>query len=745
MSQAIALQPRASRSLASAQAASRMMRQSRPVAQVHDDFGASAATVVSVADLFRYFRKRWMLGLLLALPLAAATFAFLGLGKKVYEAESRLRIVIQDNNVFNFQELQHSNVTEVSAPMLVNNHRAELKARSFIDYLYAHIDDADRKAMLEEYAPKATWLDQVKQAIGLSEKAAPISPEDLFATKLELATRVEPLKDSHILRIQLRDEDPLRAARIANHYVTDYIAYTEQQDMSKDRLASVFLKKQAEEVKIRLAESEQKLSEYKQTHGLVIDAESHDVAGEKVKLLTQALADAEVKQSKAKHDMESIRHAQQAGADLMTVKLVGDVPDAAATRKLLEAAQAELANMRVMLGAKHPRVLQQNEKIETLNQQLQNSIKDMVAMVQQEESNSQLQVDDIKKQLLAARGEILANGSKTTEQDILKDQVAADRDLLTKITTRKDQEDLTGQFKENGNLRVSDIAVAPQKPVTPNKPIALLAALMVFGCCFIGIPVGTGFCGQHLMPALRGDTVVAPSAASASLALLPQDSVVAQLPESRHDGGTNLLGEMLRPGTDSADILRDLTSQLEGRARGRQGPGVILVTSAESGEGKTSVSAALAATFCSQGRRVFMIESNAASPSFHLLFPRSYTHTTWNNEMEPLRYGASNLYVLPSQNLPCTELNDMLENYRSWIEKARADVDWIILDGSAMMRNLADITPLLPLATEVLVVHDPACSTAESVNAALNLLRPRLPEHTHCGVVLNRHETVEAV
>jgi Mrp family chromosome partitioning ATPase len=318
--------------------------------------------------------------------------------------------------------------------------------------------------------------------------------------------------------------------------------------------------------------------------------------------------------------------------------------------------------------------------------------------------------------------------------------------MYQSIIARMNKTNLTGEFGDSGNLRVADIAVPPLKPVSPNKPIALLATLMVFGCCLVGFPVGIGFTEQHLMPALRSDNDALPggsgaaASTSTSLALVPQDSIMAQLPEAVHDGASNLLGEMLRPGTESADILRDLTAQLEARGRQRngKGPGVILVTSAESGEGKTSISAALAATFCSQGRRVFMIESNAVSPSFHLLFPRSFAHTTWNNELEPLRYGASNLYVLPSQNLPFGEVSDMLENYRSWIEKAREDVDWIILDGAPMMRNLADITPLLPLATEVLMVHDPGRATAEDVNAALNLLRPRLPDGTHCGVVVNR-------
>ncbi|MCB1212139.1 MAG: hypothetical protein KDK97_22640, partial [Verrucomicrobiales bacterium] len=51
-------------------------------------------TVISLADLIGYIRRRWKLGVLAALPVAVLAFVMLGTGTKVYEAESQLLLRI---------------------------------------------------------------------------------------------------------------------------------------------------------------------------------------------------------------------------------------------------------------------------------------------------------------------------------------------------------------------------------------------------------------------------------------------------------------------------------------------------------------------------------------------------------------------------------------------------------------------------------------------------------------------------
>ncbi|MGV3664339.1 MAG: hypothetical protein ACO1TE_29475, partial [Prosthecobacter sp.] len=58
--------------------------------------------LISVADVFGYIRKRWLRGAFLGLLMGAFVFYYLGMGAKVYDAESSLLLRIQDGNVFNF-------------------------------------------------------------------------------------------------------------------------------------------------------------------------------------------------------------------------------------------------------------------------------------------------------------------------------------------------------------------------------------------------------------------------------------------------------------------------------------------------------------------------------------------------------------------------------------------------------------------------------------------------------------------
>jgi hypothetical protein len=77
-----------------------------------------------------------------------------------------------------------------------------------------------------------------------------------------------------------------------------------------------------------------------------------------------------------------------------------------------------------------------------------------------------------------------------------------------------------------------------------------------------------------------------------------------------------------------------------------------------------------------------------------------------------------------------------LDGYRAWIDRARQHVDWIILDSGPVLRNFADVAPLAPLATDVIVVNHPAISPPAKLKAAMNLLQPMMSSSAFRGIVL---------
>jgi uncharacterized protein involved in exopolysaccharide biosynthesis/Mrp family chromosome partitioning ATPase len=712
--------------------------------------------VVTLSDLVRYFRRYWKKAVMVAAPLAVFTFLGLGFGEKVYEAEARLLLRIQDTNVFAFNEMGHRPVTELSAPMLVNNHRNELKARRYMEYVWERLPEAERLAFIEkDLKMEKSWHRKLREAIGLAEVLKPAPPKDLFLAKLEKATRVEPIKESHIIRVQVRHTDRQLVASVANHYVGDYIRYMAEQESGTSKAASTYLEERSKELLNRVMESERELDAYRKANNLFEDTAAKDVYGDQARQITTLLTDARKQHSQIQNDHEAVKRAMAAGRDLIEVKIIADNSDVSNVRKLLDAKVSERAPIAADCGPRHPKMVALNKVIETLQLTLNRNIDAAVAIVAREEEKLAAQVKDIEKQLNEARAKALDTSDENSEQNRLAKRVEANRKLYEDVMMRREQADLTGDFKENGLLRVADVASAPEKPVKPSKPIAALASIIVFGLVMFGVPVGAGMYADHLAPVLRGEQNV--SAQSSAIMHSPradvppaaqQDTaVIAVLPDVDAGTPSMLLTELLRPSANGAAAsLQSLTTGLEHRAMSRNGPGIVLVTSAGQGEGKSILATALSATFCSQGRSVFLVECNPAAPSLSQWLPGTPPNSAWASDMESLRYGTSGLFVLPAHDLPSSQMSELVDGFRSWIARAQnsGKVDWIILDSASLLHNFADVAPLVSLATDMVFVHDQAISSATKVKAALNMVKPMLGEDVLRGLVLNRQNVTRA-
>lgn len=760
---------------------------------------------ISVADVLGYIRKRWLRGALLGFVLAALTFYTLGMGVKIYEAESQLLLRIQDTNVFNFESMATRHVTELSAPQLVNNHRTELLSRRFLSHFYDQFDPAKRDAFLAREAASLSRSQELLKLVGLYKPGKPGDPRENFIDLMTANVRVEPLKESHVLRVQVRDRDPKLAADFANHYIEEYIHYVAEQESKLSADASSYLEKKSEEMRKRLRESEQKLAEYRKSTGLVEDLDAKDISNEKVRQLTTAITEADLKLARAKTDLDNVIVAQKAGRDLKELRLFADNPDVAHIHQQLDAKIAERAPLEATCGRRHPKMIGIANEIEALRAALDRAVAAVVSMVQAEVETQQRQIADFRNQLDEARDAALDINGKNVQQSLLRDQVRMDRDLYEKIEMRRSQAALTGQFRDSGLLRIADVAMTPEKPVKPNKPIAAVAAMMIFGLSLIGLPVSWGIFDDHIkkffsgtvpdqqtlerermarhgfsevgfaspMPAhaavMQAPMIAPPSAASpftiSAPAMPPPAAFVEPPPERpktipmpvikpaggdatilaklpRVNGATPevMLSELLKPEPVGASgALHHLTMTLERQAINRgTTAGVILITSPNAGEGKTLVSSALAAAFCHQGRRVFMMECNPTSPTLHKWFPRAIQgHGAYAQDIEALRYGHSHLFLLPGCDLPAHATNELLDGYRTWIERAKTEVDWIILDASPLLKSFANVAPLAPLASDVLIVSNPTVSSAAQLRAGLALLQPMMSSSALRGMVMN--------
>ncbi len=725
---------------------------------------SSAETIISLSDLVGYMRRNWKRGALFGALLAMLAFVALGTGPKVYQAEAQLLLRIQDANVFNFEQLGRSPVGELSAPLLVNNHLSEMKSRRYVEFFHDQLPAELRAEYIHPDLTRKSFQTMLMDWLGLSKPKPPPNLREIFVRKTAAATRVEPMKESFILRVQVRGEDPKLCADLANRYVNHYIDYVAEQELGSTRAASVFLTQKAAELRQNLQESEARLANYRQQASVMSRSRTDgvkDTGGEKLQALSIAQADAEVKLTRARYDLAAIEGAQGSQAELLRVRLIADNPQVTQKRNEISALEAQLTPLLEFCGPRHPKVVGLNNELRSRREDLSALIAAVATMASQEVATLTAQRDDFKAQVEAARGDVIALGDKEIQEKMLIDQVELDRQMYQNIVMRMNQANLTGEFTDNGLLRVADVATPPDKALKPNKSIAALASMMVFGLVFLGVPIGWGLAEDHVIKHLRAaaDTSAAPVSEPAEAAP-PQETTNGQLaataPVAITSGNrTTILAEFpFLAGTQPSEVLseclkseprgaaaalRQLTGVLEKQALTRSGPGgIILVTSSESSEGKSLAAAALAATFVHHGRKVLVIDCHAGGPGLHHYFPQSERHSSGASQLDDIRYGESGLYVLPAHDIPAYETNELLDGYRAWIERARLEVDWIILDGPPVLKNFADVAPLAPLATDVIVMHDRTRATPAKLRAAMTLLQPMMSSSAMRGLLINR-------
>lgn len=773
-------------------------------------------SLISIPDLIRYVRKRWRIAAFLGLICAAGVFYILGMGAKIYQSESQLLLNIKGDNPFAFEGFAGSVVSDLSAPQLVNNHRSELSSRRYMEYFAAHYDPAAVKRLAERQASTLGRKDQLLKLIGLYKPGTMGDPKEIFIEYLSGAVVVEPLKETHILRVQVRDLEPAVAADIANHFVELYLTYVADNEAETSRSQSEYLATESAEALKRLREAEHKLAAYRTAHHIIDDTDSQNVSAERVRQINTALTDARVRLSRAETDAQTLSAALQSGHSLLDVKLVADNATVAENRKQLDARRSHRASL-TQLGRRHPTIIALDSEIATLEEALGKAVKSVVFMIQEDVKTHKRQVDDLNAQLTAAQGNAADLGGRNVEYSQLREDVRTHREWYDKIETRRAAASLTSKFRDSGLLRVADRAVPAGKPVKPSKPLAAVAATMVFGLTLIVLPIGWGFYDDHLKKLLSGkgaatlaeeEDMMAARVSPSSYGMAPQPltrpfmapepqappptgylpspfstapvqpqqsparpamdpspftavppqqpatppastsllrpaerdlTTIARLPYVHANAPEAILAQLLKPeplGASSA--LHHLTGTIERQAatRGSSG-GIILVTSAEAREGKTLVASTLAAALCHQGRSVFMMECNPSSPTLHQWFPRSRGFEAWANDLESLRYSHTNLFLLPGRDLPAHATNELLDGYRTWIERAKQHVDWIILDASPLLKSFANVAPLAPLATDVILVSNPSISAPAKIRAAIALLQPMMSSSALRGMVLN--------
>lgn len=548
-------------------------------------------------------------------------------------------------------------------------------------------------------------------------------------------------RDSSIVSLSWESTDPRMSALIANAYAAELIQSNLQRKFDSSSYARNFVSEQLSQTKVKVEESERALNDYARQNGLIRTRDAAAVstskeggssgAGESVTTTNLIQLNTALNEATARRIGAEGRWSAMAGKPLLSTNDVLNNSSVASLLNTRAAAEASLQQERARHLDGYPTVQAKLAEIAGLNRQIQqaaNNVREAVrseyVAAAQTESRLATQVDQLK-------GLTLGEQDRNVRYSLLAREADTYRQLYDGLLQRyKDLNASAGIALSN--VAVIDTAEVPRGPSSPNLMKNLLVALLVG----VGLAAITVFFKDQF-----DDSIRVPEDVEAKLGL----PLLGVVPKAHGEEPEDALLDPKSPISESYNSLRG--SLLYSTSAGL--PQIILFTSAQPSEGKTTSAHASAASFARMGKSVLLIDADLRRPSLHRQVNYSNerglsTLLTTQDSLDSvvMPSGLDGLTLMTSGAIPPSP-TELLSGPRleQLLQEAARKFDVVIIDSPPIL-GLADSPTMAALADGVVFVVEADRSRRGSLKTALRRLRSVRP--ILLGAVLTKFDPLKA-
>jgi capsular exopolysaccharide synthesis family protein len=648
----------------------------------------------------------------------------------VYQARTTLEIQDLNENFLNMRDV-NPNATAGAAQPSESGLETQidlLQSESVIRPVIADLDLPAKLVLEKERSRFSAW----RKAFHLREsKPAPAGEDILGLVTGNLAVRA--LSNSRLIEILYDSTDPRVAASVANGLTAAFIQQNLESHRRTTQQTGEWLTRQMEDVRIKLEKSEAQLQAYAGTAGLLYTAEKDNVAEIKLRQLQEEL-------SKAQADRVNWQSKYERVATASPDSLPEVLDDAILKdyRVKLSDLRRQLAELSSTLTPLHPSVHKVEAQVAALEAERDRERANVIHRIQNEFESAQR-----RERLLAGSFEAQARlvteqAGQATHYDILKREVDNNRQLYDSLLQHVKEAGIASALHAS-NVRVVDPARPPIRPYKPSVYLNSLLGLFAggsFGLVFIVLREradrsihAPGETSAYLDVPELGVIPAAAAARSRNLAYYEQSrgAETKKAEKENRKSPVELATWKGRPSVLADSFRSTLASILNLGEKGDR-PRVIALTSANPGEGKTTVASNLALALAEIGRRVLLIDADLRKPRLHQVFNLSNawglsdlldgTKPPEGSEAMVVGTSYGGLYVLPAGSAP-SSVSNLLYSPRALelLQRMRQEFDMVLIDTPPMLQ-MPDARVLGRLVDGVILVVRSARTTKETAAGA---------------------------
>jgi len=547
---------------------------------------------------------------------------------------------------------------------------------------------------------------------------------DVTADAVLSRVSVEPVRASHLVDVSFVAAAPDIAAETANALVEEYVA--QNLDLRRQNMAHslAWLTDELARQKRLVESSERAMAQYREDQNALSLEDRQNIVIARLNQLNEAATRARTNRAQKEslyRRLDSL--APSAAPDTVPGILQNSYI------QTLKAQVAELERRRALLseryGDKHPEILTINASLDDANRTLRLELAKAVDAIRHDYESAMLEERTLASALDEQKDLATDLDRKSVAYTVLQRDAESNRELYLTLLRREKELQVLANSRGN-NVRIVERATIPRAPFSPNLRRAVVLGGMVGLLMALGLALGL----DHI-----NDTIRTPDDVSRRLGL----PFLGLIPAVRG----NQDRPVLSGSSDFSEAIRALRTSLALSHRST-GSAIVVVTSAQPLEGKTTTACNLALALAYGGARVLLIDADMRRPGIHTGLGLDNVHGLADLLSDQATLTASvqrlaepNLWVMTAGTTPSnpSELlaSGKMDALMSQVETG--PFDWVVIDTPPVLA-VTDASIVTRWASGVAFVVGSEMTRSRLAERAIETLSAARP--SFIGAVLNR-------
>ena len=434
------------------------------------------------------------------------------------------------------------------------------------------------------------------------------------AEQLLAGLRISPVTGFGLINISVYDPSPETASWLANLHAEVFIK--ERHKKNKEQIKEKFewLTQQIKIQKEKVKNSYQELYNYQKKYGLISVGKNNDIVEQKLTALNSALINAKAEREAKETVYEELQKLSDQGRSLFSVPVISQDKIIMDLRNQQIRLQEQKAEMTAEYGEKHSKMIELQKKLNHLSRQFANELKRIV-LLSKEEADRAVFLESIARNALEEQKKVAVDlQEKVIRYDMLQREADSNQAIYDTLLAEGKKVNLSSMF-DGDKIHLTERARVPRGPAKPKTILNILLAIIL--SLFIGS--GLAFFVEYMDRIVRTSEDVVQHLGLPVFGVLPYEKNHCQkniLASADLIGGVNPKNSYSYP---YLQVLDWLPAELQLGQPGGSGS-VLLVGSAVTGEGKTTVLGKIAVRLGKAGFQVLAADCDFQRPALHKLF-----------------------------------------------------------------------------------------------------------------------------